>query len=88
MRKTDNLPPYRAVVKKSGSLNFLDRSGPAQVCYGRTLPLYMNCKFLKVNCMFWNSGLLVTKVSNEKWYTRFRPNDYFGKRCKERILIQ
>ena len=29
MRKADNLPPYRAVVKKSRSLNFLDPSGPA-----------------------------------------------------------
>ena len=28
MRKTDNLPPYRAVVMKSGSLNFLEPSGP------------------------------------------------------------
>ena len=37
MRKADNLPPYRAVVMKSGSLNFLEPSGPAQACYGRTL---------------------------------------------------
>ena len=35
MRKADNLPPYRAVVMKSGSLNFLEPSGPAQACYGR-----------------------------------------------------
>ena len=28
MRKADNLPPYCAVVKKSGSLNFVDPSGP------------------------------------------------------------
>ena len=27
MRKADNLPPYRAVVMKSGSLNFLEQSG-------------------------------------------------------------
>ena len=37
MRKADNLPPYRAVVKKSESLNFLEPSGPAQACYGRAL---------------------------------------------------
>ena len=37
MRKADNLPPYRAVVMKSGSLNFLEPSGPAQACYGRAL---------------------------------------------------
>ena len=28
VRRADNLPPYRADVKKSGSLNFLDPSGP------------------------------------------------------------
>ena len=39
MRKADNLPPYRAVVMKSGSLNFLEPSGPAQACYGRALLL-------------------------------------------------
>ena len=39
MLKADNLPPYRAVVMKSGSLNFLDPSGPAQACYGRALPV-------------------------------------------------
>ena len=37
MRKADNLPPYRAVVMKSGSLNFLEPSGPPQAYYGRTL---------------------------------------------------
>ena len=37
MRKADNLPPYRAVVMKSGSLNFLDPSGPAQACYGKVV---------------------------------------------------
>ena len=28
MRKADNLPPFCAVVVKSGSLNFLEPSGP------------------------------------------------------------
>ena len=37
MRKADNLPPYRAVVKKSGSLNFLDPSGPAWPVMGELL---------------------------------------------------
>ena len=40
MRKADNLPPYRAVVKKSGSLNFLDPSGPARPVMGE-LYLYL-----------------------------------------------
>ena len=42
--KADNLPPYRAVVMKSGSLNFLEPSGPAQACYGRTL-LLLPCQY-------------------------------------------
>ena len=34
VRKADNLPPYRAVVMKSVSLNFLDPSGPARPVMG------------------------------------------------------
>jgi len=37
--KADNLPPSLAVVTKSGSLNFLEPSGPVQACNGITLPL-------------------------------------------------
>ena len=37
MRKADNLPPSCAVVTKSGSLNFLEPSGPVQACYGTYL---------------------------------------------------
>ena len=32
VRKADNLPPSRAVVMKSENLNFLEPSGPLQVC--------------------------------------------------------
>jgi len=35
---TDNLPPFCAVVTKSGNLNFLEPSGPLQVCNGTALP--------------------------------------------------
>ena len=34
MRKADNLPPSCAAVMKSGSLNFLEPSGPLQACNG------------------------------------------------------
>ena len=34
MRKADNRPPYRTVVMKSGSLNFLEPSGPARPVMG------------------------------------------------------
>ena len=37
MRKADNVPPYCAGVKKSGSRNFVEPSGPARPCYGRAL---------------------------------------------------
>jgi len=39
VRKADNLPPSCAVVTKSGSLNFLEPSGPVQACNGTDLPL-------------------------------------------------
>jgi len=38
VRKADNLPPSRALVTKSGSLNFLEPSGPIQACNGTALP--------------------------------------------------
>ena len=34
MIKADNLPPFCAVVTKSGNLNFLEPSGPVQACNG------------------------------------------------------
>jgi len=37
--KADNLPLSCSVVTKSGSLNFLEPSGPVQVCNGTALPL-------------------------------------------------
>jgi len=39
VRKADNLSPSCAVVTKSGSLNFLEPSGPVQACNGTALPL-------------------------------------------------
>ena len=38
MRKADNLPPFCAVVTKSGNLNFLETSEPVQACNGTALP--------------------------------------------------
>ena len=38
MHKADNLPPYCAIVTKSGSLNFSEPSGPVQACYRTALP--------------------------------------------------
>ena len=39
MRNADNLLPSCAVVTKSGSLKFLEHSGPVQACNGTALPL-------------------------------------------------
>ena len=39
MRKADNLPQFFAFVTKSGTLNFLEPSGPVQACKGTALPL-------------------------------------------------
>ena len=38
-RKADNLPPSCAFVTKSGTLNFLEHSGPVQACNGTALNL-------------------------------------------------
>ena len=38
MHLADNLPPSCAVVKKFGSLKFLEPSGPLQACHGTDLP--------------------------------------------------
>jgi hypothetical protein len=41
------LPPSCAVVKKSGNLNFLEPSGPLQVCNGTALHLPPSCAVVK-----------------------------------------
>ena len=38
VRKADNLTTSCAIVTKSGSLNFLEPSGPVQNCNGTDLP--------------------------------------------------
>ena len=40
MRKADNLPPYCAVVTKSGNFNFLEPSVPVQACNGTALSFF------------------------------------------------
>ena len=55
MRKADNLPPYCAVVKKSGNLNFLDPSGPAWPVMGVLLEMLFNIVFHRE---FHYSGIL------------------------------
>ena len=44
MRKADNLPPYRAVVMKSVSLNFVELSGPARPVLGELYLLLVSVK--------------------------------------------
>ena len=48
MCKADSLPPSCAVVVKSGSLNFLEPSGPVEACNGTALPLPL--QIWKLNC--------------------------------------
>ena len=45
-----NLPPSCAVVMKSGNLNFLEPSGPLQVCNRTALPYYYYCWFCQCCC--------------------------------------
>jgi len=53
VRKADNLPPSCAIVTKSGSLNFLEPSGPVQACNGTALPFY---------CQLTQEGLCLMKL--------------------------
>jgi len=46
VRKADNLTPSCAVVTKSGSLNFLEPSGPVKACNDTDLPLHIKHSFL------------------------------------------
>jgi len=49
VRKADNLPPPFAVVTKSGSLIFLEPSGPVQTCNGTALPFFFTvCQKKKI----------------------------------------
>ena len=56
VRKADNLPPSCAVVTKSGSLNFLEPSGPVQACNGTALPFYRKLE----NC--WSKKNILVKA--------------------------
>ena len=47
MRRADNLPPSCAVVTKSGSLNFLEPSGPVQACNGAVV--FFSCFYRSVH---------------------------------------
>jgi len=49
VHKADNLPPSCAVVKKSGSLNFLEPFGPVQAYSGTALPLHL--PFLRIQIL-------------------------------------
>jgi hypothetical protein len=40
VRKTDNLPPPCADVKKFGGLNLMEPCGPVQACNVAALPFY------------------------------------------------
>ena len=51
MRKADNLPPSCAVVTKSGTLNFLEPSGPVQACNGTALPLCAHSNGICHTCL-------------------------------------
>jgi len=53
VRKADNLPPSRAVVTKSGKLNFLEPFGPVQALNGTALllPLSFTLSIRQLNLL-------------------------------------
>jgi len=64
VRKVDNLPPSCAIVTKSGNLNFLEPSGPVQVCNGTALP-FLLCMFCFVYCFHranWHTSAILTEI--------------------------
>ena len=64
MRKADNLPPSCAVVTKSGSLKFLEPSGPVQACNGTDFTLISHNYFRILNTD--REGFLVPLWSSVK----------------------
>ena len=70
MRKADNQPPYCAVVKKSGSLNFLEPSWPARPVMGELylvlchkLALYKNLPtLLRFTCNMYHDNLEIDLI--------------------------
>ena len=50
------LPPSRAVVMKSGNLNFLEPSGPLQACNGTALPLRLLVRLGRTEFMWFSVG--------------------------------
>jgi len=60
VRKADNLPPSCAVVMKSRNLNFLEPSGPVQVCNETALPFCY-----KRAARYWSPRLRFWKLSIE-----------------------
>jgi len=59
VRKADNLPPSCVFVTKSGSLNFLEPSGPVQACNGTALPLPIHSTLIgSFTCLRSHSGFL------------------------------
>jgi len=60
VRKADNLPPSCAIVTKSGSLNFLEHSGPLQACNWTALTFYL---------LSWGTAVKVLRYKSEgPWF--------------------
>ena len=64
--KADNLPPFCAVVIKSGNLKFLELSGPLQACNGTALPFLSTLRY-PLSCVFasevWNNFFLFYSIT-------------------------
>ena len=63
MRKADNLPPSWANVMKSGNLNFLEPSGPLQVCNGTAFTYAVGNKGCTCLCFARCRGDIIAKMT-------------------------
>ena len=56
------LPPYCAVIMKSGNINFLELSGPLQACNGTALHIYIQLFIFIVPLIVGGEGLRLMHV--------------------------
>jgi len=86
VRKADNLPPYCAVVTKSGSLNFSEPCGPVQACYGAALPFFFTVNIVILHY----KDQVVDGVQRNKYlrFVRMIPHTWYAVGTKRDLNVK
>jgi hypothetical protein len=66
-----SLPPFGAVVTKSGKLNFLKPSGSHQVCSGTALPLSLRFTCIGISSLVRYKSVYVAVVNKSRYFSVF-----------------